>query len=84
MGHWQVRQDKKNKNTKGCVKLYCRFTNLLPKSETITIGQVVVNEKKHDLSILIDIHLCSVIVSERNLEIYIRITCSFSEILSSC
>ena len=84
MGHWQVRQDKKNKNTKGCVKLYCHFTNLLPKSETITIGQVVVNEKKHDLSILIDIHLCSVIVSERNLEIYIRITCSFSEILSSC
>ena len=84
MGHWQVRQDKKNKNTEGCVKLYCRFTNLLPKSETITIGQVVVNEKKHDLSILIDIHLCSVIVSERNLEIYIRITCSFSEILSSC
>ena len=84
MGYWQVRQDKKNKNTKACVKLYCRFTNFLPKPEAITTGQVVVSEKKLDLSILIDIHLCSVIVSERNLKMYLRITCSFSEMLSSC
>ena len=53
-----MRQDnKKNKETKGCMKLNRCFANLLTKLnlKMITTSQVAVNKNKHDLSMIADI-----------------------------
>ena len=66
-------QKDKNKDSAGCVKLYGCFGSYLTREtlRTITIIQVVENEKKHDLSMLIHKNLRSVIVIISFLERYI-------------
>ena len=60
-----MRQDSNSKDKKGCIKFCCCFANLLTKLELgmIKKSQVVGNEEKRDLSMLIDIHLRSLLTS---------------------
>ena len=62
-GYEHVRQDKNNKDSKGCVKLYDCSANQLTEldAKNDTTNQVIVSEKKHDLSMLFDKNSLSIV-----------------------